>query len=65
MHEDKEHDAYIRIDDAEERGESVERLIEDDAAFGCEAYFGGNLVFHESCTLRIPPTGEEGDPKQK
>jgi len=32
LHEDKQYDAYIRVDDAEEHGESVERLIEDNVA---------------------------------
>jgi hypothetical protein len=39
LHEDKEHDADVRVDDAEEHGDSEERLIEDDEAFSCGAYF--------------------------
>ena len=50
MHEDKEHDADVRVDDAEEHGDSEERLIEDDAAFSCGAYF--ERYPHQSLQLR-------------
>jgi hypothetical protein len=65
LHEDKEHDTDLRVDDAEEHSEGVECLSVGDTVFGCGAYFVGNFVFHEFCMLRISPTGEEGDPKQK
>ena len=59
-----QHDTDTRVDGAEEHSKGVERLIGDNAAFGCYAYFDSNLVFHEICTLRIPPTGEESDPSK-
>jgi len=45
LHEDKEHNADVRIDNAEEHSDSVEYLIEDDAPCGCRAYFGSHLFF--------------------
>ena len=65
MHEDKEHDADVCIDNTEEHGDSVDHLIEKDAPLGGRVYFGGYLVFEEPCTLCIPPTGEEDTPKQE
>lgn len=40
LHEDKQYNADVRIDDAEEHGDGIERLIEDDAPLGGGAYFG-------------------------
>ena len=66
MHKDKEHDAYVRVDDAEGHGESIEHLPDDDAAFVRGTYLGGRLVFHEFRTLRIAPTAKEcGSEKEK
>ena len=65
LHEDKRHNADVRIDDAEEHDDSVECLIEDDAPFGGRTYFGSHLIFQESCMLCIPPTSEENAPKQE
>ena len=64
MHEDDEHDAPVRVEDAEQRAESIECLPDEDAAFVCATHFDGHIVFHESRTLRIPPTAEEHGSKK-
>src|SRR5438552_17698613 len=59
LHQDDEHDAQVRADDAKQRAKSIERLCDDDAAFDCGAHFSGGIVFQKPCAHRIPPTGEE------
>ena len=47
LHEDDDRDAHVRVDDAEQRAESIECLRDDDAAFKCGTRFDGCIVFHE------------------
>jgi hypothetical protein len=65
LHKDDERDTQVCVDNAEERGKSVERLRDDDATFVRRAYFGSHLVFHESCSPRVPQTAKERGTRKK
>ena|GEM_PF-3456484 len=65
LHEDDEHDAHVRVDDAEQGAERIECLRDDDAAFSCGTHFLSCLVFQKPRTLRIPPTDEKYSTKKE